>query len=629
MFVRRLIILLCLLLLAGAVLIARLAQIQIGWHDRFDREAYTRTGGSHLVESARGGIYARWGTPLAVQVPSFDVGVHYAALTEVGWREPVSKLCGVPPGQLAEAAERIVRRVERMEEHINARRRAQGRPEIQVAERLAYHRVLEDVLVEVAAALRTEPELFPPVEGGRGELRAVRLLESSRRRYPNGGLAPHVVGRVALLSAETWEGLAQADRTWTMGEPFSRIGSRYKMDDRLGALGAEKAFEGLLRGQRGYVLNQLVFGLLAYRKESAETAPEAGLDVYLTIREDFQAAANEALRRAAEEEQYAHLEFASGALVIVDVRDGAVLAAATYPSYDLATFRERYEQIASDPRSPLLFRPLQAALPTGSVYKVITATAALEEDEITPSTIFTCRRGDTFRAGRSERWFECTGRHGAIDLLPAIERSCNTYFYNAGLKAGREALARWGRAFGLGVPTGVDLPYARAGQLPEPRHTYGVINLSIGQGLLLCTPLQVANMMGAIANGGRLYAPHFFDHARSAEGDVVRRHEPEFVRIDVSPETLRLVREGMRRVVEGRHGTARRAGLKRFGVAGKTGTAELGRGQPFHAWFAGFAPHDDPRIAFAVVSERTPGHGGSHAAPIMALCLEQIWDAAQ
>ncbi|MHC4591136.1 MAG: penicillin-binding transpeptidase domain-containing protein, partial [Planctomycetota bacterium] len=289
-----------------------------------------------------------------------------------------------------------------------------------------------------------------------------------------------------------------------------------------------------------------------------------------------------------------------------------------------------------DPRSPLLFRPLQGALPTGSVYKVITTMAALEEGVITPATTFTCEHVQQF--GRRE--FHCHSRwgHGAVSLLPAIEASCNIYFYNVGARAGGEALARWGREFGLGVPTEVDVPYERAGALPEPKHTYGVVSLSIGQGEILCTPLQVANAMAAVANGGKLYRPHFFDHARDADGDVVRRYEAEFRQIGVSPDILKTVREGMRRVVAEERGTARRSTIEaavgldlgRFRAAGKTGTAELGKGQPNHAWFAGFAPHDNPRIAFAVVNERVPGgHGGSHAAPIMAMALEPIWDAVE
>ncbi len=617
---RRVNALMLLVLLAGGVLIARLAQVQLLCGRGVDLSRYSWAGGSHLVETVRGGIYTRWGTPLAVQEPTFDLGVYYGELPADQWRRALHALCGAAPDELAARAREIIENVERIEAHV---RRKLGRDDIRVAERYQYHCVIEDVPAEVAALLRSRPDLVPPA-GDDGSRPAVQVIERTHRRYPNGALAPHAVGRVAPMTAELWAELDAREATWRMGEPFERIRGRYKMDDRVGVLGVEKAREHLLRGEHGYVRKRLRFRLLGYDTVSERTPPQAGADVYLTLREDFQRAANDALARAAADEG---LAFTSGALVIVDVRDGAVLAAATYPSYDGATFSERYAELAADPRSPLLFRPHQGALPTGSVYKVITAVAALAQGAIRPSTAFTCARREVFRAGGAARTFHCTGHHGTLALVPAIEKSCNIYFYHTGLAAGGEALARWGRAFGLGVPTGVDLPYERAGQVPEPRHTYGVLNLSIGQGELLATPLQVACAMGAVANGARLYTPHFFDHARGADGELVESYEPQWREPGVSAAMLRTVREGMRRAVE--TGTARRAGLEPFRAAGKTGTAELGSGQPNHAWFAGFAPFEEPKVAFAVVSERNPGHGGSHAAPIMAMALEPIWPAVE
>ena len=619
MFGRRLNILVGALVLITAVLLVRLAQIQVGWHDRFKREDYTRAAGSRLVDTVRGGIYTRFGTPLAVQSPSFDLAVYYGKLADGGWTAPVSLLCGIPADQLTAQAQRIVRQVERVESRVRERL---GRDDVRVAERYEYHRVVEDVPPEVAAAFRTEPDRFPSASVGRRRICAVKVAESTRRWYAHGDLAPHVVGAMSAVSQDTWDALVRRDAAWTMGEPFSEIGARYRMDDRIGISGVEKAFEGLLRGKRGYVLNHLVFGVLQIRKESTAVPPEPGCDVYLTIREDFQAAANAALERAAGDPA---LDFRSGALVILDARDGSVLAAATYPSYDLSTYRQGFDRLATDPRSPLLFRPLQAALPPGSAYKIVTAVAGLEEGAITPDTAFSCSGSQVFYG----RVFRCTSTagHGALSLEPAIEHSCNVYFYNVGDRLGGPALARWGRLFGLGMPTGVDLPYERPGQVPDPRSPREAVNLAIGQGRLLCSPLQVANMAAVVANGGRLYRPHFFDYARNADGDVVERYEPQFTQVPIRQSTLDVLRRGLRLVVES--GTAASTGLGRFRVAGKTGTAELGIAGVNHAWFVGYAPYDDPKIAFAVVNERTSGHGGSHAAPIMAFALEPIWDAVE
>lgn len=620
MFGRRLTILLCAVLLAGLTLVARLAQMQLGWRHLFVKEDYTRATGSHLVETVRGGIYTRWGTPLARQVAAFGVGVHFAKLAEDDWQGPLSRLCDVPADTLIAVAAEKRQWVEQMEARVQARQmEREGRADIRVAERYQYHCVVDDVSTDIAALIRTQPGLLPDAVVGRKHIPGVVVLERTRREYENGSLCPHVVGRVAPVSPETWDSLVEQELAWTMGQPFSQTSGRYAMDDRLGVSGVEKSCERALRGSRGYVLNYLDFGVLSVQRRSEPIPPERGRDVYLTIREDFQRAANAALARAAAEEE---LDFKSGALVFIDVRDGAVLAAATYPSYDLGTYGDDFKEFLANPHHPLLFRPLQAALPTGSVYKVVTATAALEEGAIVPETTFTCPGSQVF----GNRSWDCASRwgHGTLSLVPAIEHSCNVYFYNAGLRAGGEALARWGRAFGLGMPTGVDLPsYARSGRVPEPRSMFGTLNLSIGQGQLLCTPLQVANMMAAVANGGRLYTPHFFDHARDADGDVVETYAGSSVQVPVKEATLATVREGLRLVVES--GTARRALLDPYRAAGKSGTAETGITKVFHAWFAGYVPHDDPKIAFALVSERTSLHGGEIAV-IVRYALEQLWD---
>ncbi len=714
------------------MLLLRLAQVQLVWDVKLDPEVHSRIGGSHLVDTVRGGIYTQWGTPLAVQTPSFDLAVYYDQLLLVvadpwrfhrfqevldgfvssdgpaghgddwiwdryarplrrgasagpppaeatgmdrheylwsvrsvesrrhgtleqyarrrlsrerdrdirsgpplsgatqDWRAVVTDLTGISGDGLSARAEDVLMRVERIE---NSVRRRLKDSTIRVAERYDYHRVADDVPAEVAAALRTEPGRLPAIRSRDGTAPALRVVESARRRNPNSTLAPHLIGLERRIVAETWASLSERDLTWTRAQGLAAIGSLYRMDDRIGISGAERAFEGVLRGRRGHVVKHREFGLLSYRDVSEVTPPECGRDVYLTIREDFQQAANDALAWADDRPE---MDFHAGALVIVDVRDGAVLAAATYPTYDLADYGKRYNELLAREHSPLIFRPFQAALPTGSVYKIITTIAALEEGAITPQTTFDCRKRQEFRAGRARRYFHCEGLHRTLDLLPAIERSCNIYFYNTGLRSGGEALARWGQEFGLGARTGIEVG-EKGGQVPTPSYTYGVLNLCIGQGELLATPLQVACMAAAVANGGRLYKPHLLDHVRDP-GGVVERYEPSFRQVPVKESTLRVLREGLRRVVEGPKGTARdsmmtRLGLtplREFRVAGKTGTAELGEGRPNHAWFVGYAPHDDPKIAFAVVNERTAtGHGGTHAAPIMAMVLERIWDEVE
>jgi penicillin-binding protein 2 len=717
LFARRLTALICCITLVWVLLVARLAQIQIGGNGEFDLEDYTRTGGSHLVATVRGGIYARWGSPLAEQVPSFDLAVHYSQLPlflsrpwehyrvqeltdeflratmpagfsddyvwapdgrpvlrdlierapaesrealyerlwaarsmasrEHGsledyvrrrlagesrrriasesaapgvladWRLSISRVTGVPVPDIAARADSVVGRIERIRRAVKENT---GWDHVRVVEEDEYHWIVRGLPEDLAAALRVEPDRFHSIMAGRRELPAVRVVDGTRREYPNGSLAAHIVGNLSLINPEQWRDLSAGGQAWTMDEPLSAIAGRYRMDDQIGVGGIEEACEDVLRGQRGYVVYRLAFGLFSVDKESTETPPIPGADVYLTVREDLQEAANAALRRAAGEPG---LDFHSGAVVVVDVHSGAVLAAATWPTYDPGRLSDPdyFQAVLADPLKPMLFRPTQGAYPTGSIYKIVTTIGALEEGVITPQTTFTCEGRQRFGPGGHSRWFHCTGFHRTIPLVTAIERSCNIYFYNTGLRLGGEKLADWGRRFGLGMPTGVDLPHARSGQLPDPKSQFGTINLSIGHGDILCTPLQVAVAVAAVANGGRIYTPHFVDHIRNASGDVVRSYEPTYRTVPVRESTLRVVREGMVKAAE--TGTARHADLVPHRVAAKTGTAEIQGSELNYAWIAGYAPHDDPEIAFAVVSEKTTGHGGSHAGPIIQYLLDE------
>jgi len=592
--------------------LARLAVIQVGGQRAFEHSRFTRVGGDYVVEAVRGGIYTRWGTPLAVQDPSYDLGVYYARLADNDWRPVAAELTGADPAELAAIAESAIRRVERVRDAV---RRHNNDETMRVREEYEYYPVACGLATETAVRIRAEPERFP----------GMVILENTRRSYPNGDLAPHVVGELARIDSNTaaWNGLRSRGlvwEPWLEGVGLTDVVGRYRRDDSLGLTGIERQYEDMLRGRHGHVIKRLSVGVLKVETRLEETPPRAGCDVYLTLREDFQRAANAALARAAADPA---MDFEAGALVALEVETGAVLAAATWPTYDLASYRRDFLSLRENPRHPLVFRPTQAALPIGSVYKVVTAVAGLEKGVLAAGTTHECRGSQRFY-GRS---FTCLGHHGSLTLLEAIQKSCNVYFYNVGYRVGGQALADCGRMLGLGMPTGVDLPFARSGGIPARPAGRGVINLSIGQGDMLCTPLQVANMMAAIANGGTLHTPHFFDHAVGPDGERVVRYEGKSRRLDIGEETLRLVREGMVRVVTS--GTARRADLSQFRAAGKTGSAETGRPGVLHAWFAGFAPAEKPRIAFAVVNEATSGHGGSHAAPIVADFLWDVWDEVE
>ncbi len=586
------------------VILSRLTQMQLIWGRRFEQD-YRTPAGSEILDTVRGSITSADGRVLARDVVSYDLCVHYSLLESDEWIGVVAGLTQESPERLRGRADGIINRIERIWQVVYDNTRMEH---LRIVEQNLYHPVVSGVSREIAVHVNSHSDLY---EG-------IRIENGSRREYCDGDGFPHIVGRCGRISAEQWENLLREDQTWWHGHPVSAIGSRYRMDDTLGISGLERSYEDILRGRRGYISHRIEFHPFRVERVSDTRSPEPGSDLHLTLRADFQEAAMDVFRRAAGDPGSG---FQRGAVVIMDVDSGAVLASATWPSYTSEEFRTDFASIVQRPHSPLLFRPAQAALPTGSVYKLITAIAALEEDEINPRTVFLCEG----RKMLHDRWFGCLGYHGRIGLEESVEKSCNVYFYEIAVRLSGRQLSDWGREFGFGSRTGLDWPAESGGRLDTPASLFARINLCIGQGDFLATPLQVARMTAAIANGGRLVTPHFVLYATDSGGRITYRHEPEDIRLDVSAETLDAVRAGMRRAVHGSGGTARNAGLAGFGAAGKTGTAELGAGQPNHAWFAGFAPYNDPRIAFALVSERTDGQGGGHAAPLMAMILEEVW----
>ena len=257
---------------------------------------------------------------------------------------------------------------------------------------------------------------------------------------------------------------------------------------------------------------------------------------------------------------------------------------------------------------PLVHRAIQGTYPAGSVFKLVTTLAGLRAGTLRSQTQYTCD-GSLIVGGQHK---QCLGVHGPLELREAIERSCNVYFYHVALDAPKRELLATAQELGFGSPTGIDLPGEAAGRLPHLTSDADVANFAIGQGGVLVTPLQVAVMMATIANGGAVLRPHLVDSGPPAE--------PR--RFTIAPQELETVRRGMRDVVHGARGTARSYfRLATTTVAAKTGTAEV-EGLPLnHAWFAGFAPYEKPRIAFAVVVEWVEGHGAEVAAPVAQYVL--------
>jgi penicillin-binding protein 2 len=336
----------------------------------------------------------------------------------------------------------------------------------------------------------------------------------------------------------------------------------------------------------------------------------------------------------------------AGAVVVMDPRNGDLLALTSSPSFDLDQFtgnldRESWLRLVKDATHPLLNRAIQSQYAPGSVFKIVVAAAGLQEGQLTPLDRAYCNGEFHLGQWTFKDWKE--GGHGHVDLRSAIVQSCNIFFYQAGLKVGPEAITRYAQAFGLGASSGIALTGERTGLVPTPgwkRQRLGrpwtageTVNISIGQGQLLVTPLQVARMMAAVANGGVLWKPRLVQRVEGPNGAVLYSEGSKMMgQVDLSPVVWAFLRQALKAAVnEG--GTGQASRIPGIEVAGKTGTAQsvaksdsrLGQD---HAWFASFAPAHDPQVVVVVLVERG-GKGGQVAAPIAreiyrAIFLEKV-----
>ena len=455
----------------------------------------------------------------------------------------------------------------------------------------------EDVKLEELARIEARRELFP----------SLQVRETARRNYVHRDLFFHVIGYVGEVARSEL-----------------RPAGELRPGDVVGKTGLERGYDEWLRGTRGW--NLVSVNNLGRRRGSAWVGrePEHGKGLVLTIDLRLQKVLREALGDEA------------GAGVFMDPNSGEVLALVSTPSFDPNSFAdgmtpEAWESISEDPRRPLHDRAITSYYAPGSVFKVVMAVAGLETGTVSPDDVVNCKGSTTVYRRRRLCWKR--GGHGTVDLRRALAYSCNVYFYLLGKKLGIEPIQRYGAEFNLGRPTGVDLPGEVEGILPsrawklenrgERWYPGDTISIAIGQGLLAVTPMQMATMISAVATHGLLPTPHLIP-----EGGREAR------RLDVSQGTFEIVRSALREAVVS--GTGRAVDLVMAEVAGKTGTAQLYRHsagvdpkdlpkeERDHGWFVGYAPADDPQIAFAVVIEHG-GHGGSSAAPVARKVLEAFF----
>ncbi len=305
----------------------------------------------------------------------------------------------------------------------------------------------------------------------------------------------------------------------------------------------------------------------------------------------------------------------------MDPWNGEVIAMAAFPRYNLNTLNKDYSTLSRNPQKPFLNRPIQSVLPPGSVFKIVTAIAALEENKIDENTQFACY-GSLKVGGSRFRCFSKYG-HGLLNVEEAIQYSCNIFFFEAAKVLGGSLLKKWADKLGLGNTTNIDLAYEKKGNMPESKSMSQTVNLSIGQGAMLVTPIQITRMIAMIANGGWYIRPHILQKLTDYNGNIIlnNKHKPA-ERIDISEKNLDIIKRSLRRVVT--DGTAKRTGLHELRVAGKTGTTQTAHDDINHAWFVGYAPFKNPKYCFTVVIEHTEGHGAEVAGPVVKNLLTQL-----
>lgn len=566
-------------------LIVAMYQIQILERDsmisRMERQSIRRV----RLPAIRGKVYDRYGACLVDNRPSFDL-VLYPEEMRFNDRSlgPVSN-CFEQVQMIAEVL---------------------GRPVSLTPEEIRKHLLRERPLpLGLWEDLSTE-EVSRLVEKVVA-LQGVDIVPRPVRAYPNGALAGHFLGylgRTGYLSEDQLEQF------------------HFFLPDTVGKSGVEAAFDQQLRGWAGVQLLQV--DVVGYKHSvlTERSRPAIrGKDLYLTIDTGLQQTLEQSLRGK------------RGAAVALNPSNGEVLAMVSSPGLDPRDFTprltaKRMQELLDDPDHPFQNRAIYSVYPPGSTFKPIVALAALEHGLATASTLVHC--SGVFYVG--SRAFRCASRygHGDLDLVHAIEASCNIYFYEKGVQLGLEPIHDMATQFHLGRAFGIPIQGESNGLLPtdawkRKHHGDGwragdTANLSIGQGFLNVTVLSMASVASTLANGGRIWMPRValgFREPQSGEWSSV---EPQSLgRVQVQAQHMALVREGMRMAVQGRIGTARRAGVEGIEMAGKTGTAEYfeDRMKKNHAWFIGFAPFDRPQIALAVVVEDASG-GGQDAAPVAA-----------
>ena len=453
-------------------------------------------------------------------------------------------------------------------------------------------------------------------------------IEAATVRTYNTEYAAHLLGRVGAI--ENWDAYKDLDLDGD-GTPD------YEMDDTVGKEGAELAFESYLRGTAGVrEVERNTSGKVVSEKWT--TAPQPGDNVVLTIDIDLQKQVEDILSQAIP--QLASEDTEGAACVVMDVNRAEVLASASYPSYHLATYSADLAENSADPLKPFLNRAFQGVYAPGSTFKMVTAVAGLESGIIEPDTeimdtgVYTYYQDD---GPQCWYWRQYRRKHGLVNVSEALEVSCNIFFFDVGRRVGIQGLQEFAAKFGLGEPTGIEL-YEETGVMAGPEYTQSMgqtwyegstLSVAIGQESSQFTPLQLANYIATLVNGGTRYSAHLLTEVKSSDfSQVLYTYEPEVLdSIDIQPENLDAVKAGMLALTTGKGSLARYFQDLPVQVGAKTGSAQVNAETESNAVFVCFAPYDDPQIAISLVVEK--GGSGSTLASIAADILRYYFSAEE
>jgi penicillin-binding protein 2 len=437
------------------------------------------------------------------------------------------------------------------------------------------------------------------------ELPGIIIQPRPQRRYPYGKLACHILGYVNEI--DRWR--------LTKLEDYG-----YKTKDIVGFGGIEEKYDYYLRQEEGG-LSVEVDHRGRFMRVLGFKPPRNGQDMQLTL--------NLKIQKIVED----NLGDRKGCVILMNPYSGEIIAMASSPDFNPTVFVNKLtlsiSDLFNDPAAPLINRAISATYPAGSVFKIVVATAALETGKINLNTSFLCQ--GSLLIGKQE--FACWNKHGEQNLIAAIAHSCNVFFYKTGLVVGAQLIHDYAVKFGLSKTSSIDLPYEASGIIPSPlwQKIYkfknwfngDTANLSIGQGEVSVTPLQIVRMIAVFANEGYLVRPYI---VKAIETKDISIYQRQIEKVPLKGSTIDYIRQGLRRVVSDSGGTANVLQDLPVSVAGKTGTAQAPGGQP-HAWFVGFFPFKNPKFVICVFLERGgPGYVSSVLAKqiIQAMCSEGL-----